>query len=122
MWSTRMETKDGFIVLWSGRGLINQGVGLKQKRIKKRIVGLGSALVDILVNESDEFVRRMGVEKGGMTLVADADLEKILNSGVNQTHRCTGRIGMQYGCGRRTVGRFSPLRRQTRRRRYRTLF
>jgi sugar/nucleoside kinase (ribokinase family) len=34
--------------------------------------------VDILVNESDEFVRRMGVQKGDMTLVDMPDLEKIL--------------------------------------------
>ena len=46
---------------------------------KTRIVGLGSALVDMLINESDEFVRRIGVKKGGMTLVAMPDLEKILN-------------------------------------------
>ncbi len=52
---------------------------MKLQPWKTRIVGLGSALVDILVNESDEFVRRMGVKKGGMTLVAMADLEKILN-------------------------------------------
>jgi len=74
-----MATRGGFIVLWSGRDPVNQGVGLKLQPGKTRIVGLGSALVDILVNESDEFVRRIGVEKGGMTLVAMPDLEKILN-------------------------------------------
>jgi len=52
---------------------------LKLQRGKTRIVGLGSALVDILVNESDEFISRIGVEKGGMTLVAMPDLEKILS-------------------------------------------
>ena len=41
--------------------------------------GLGSALVDILVHESDDFVRRIGVEKGGMTLVEMPELETILN-------------------------------------------
>ena len=58
---------------------INQGIDLKLKRKETRIVGLGSALVDILINESDEFVRRIGVKKGGMTLVDMPDLEKILN-------------------------------------------
>jgi sugar/nucleoside kinase (ribokinase family) len=57
---------------------VNQGVGLKLPQGKTRIVGLGSALVDILVNESDDFVRRIGVKKGGMTLVDMPDLEKIL--------------------------------------------
>jgi sugar/nucleoside kinase (ribokinase family) len=52
---------------------------LKLKQKKTRIVGLGSALVDILINESDEFVRRIGVQKGGMTLVDMPDLEKILD-------------------------------------------
>ena len=52
---------------------------MKLQRGKTRIVGLGSALVDMLVNESDEFVRRIGVKKGGMTLVAMPDLETILN-------------------------------------------
>jgi sugar/nucleoside kinase (ribokinase family) len=51
---------------------------LRLNRRQTRIVGLGSALVDILVNESDEFVRRMGVQKGDMTLVDMPDLEKIL--------------------------------------------
>jgi sugar/nucleoside kinase (ribokinase family) len=46
---------------------------------KKRIVGLGSALVDILVHESDDFVRRIGFQKGGMTLVEMDDLKNILN-------------------------------------------
>lgn len=45
---------------------------------KTRIVGLGSALVDILVHESDDFVRRIGFQKGGMTLVEMEDLEHIL--------------------------------------------
>ena len=78
MWSMRMAIKGGFIVLWSGRDHLCQGVGLELKRRKKRIVGLGSALIDILVDESDEFIRRIGVEKGGMTLVDMPDLEKIL--------------------------------------------
>jgi sugar/nucleoside kinase (ribokinase family) len=52
---------------------------VKRKQNKTRIVGLGSALVDILVNESDEFIRRVDVQKGGMTLVEMPDLEKILN-------------------------------------------
>jgi sugar/nucleoside kinase (ribokinase family) len=73
-----MAIKGGFIVLWCGRDPVSQGVGLKQRQPKKRIVGLGSALVDVLINESDDFIRRIGVEKGGMTLVDMPGLEKIL--------------------------------------------
>jgi sugar/nucleoside kinase (ribokinase family) len=58
---------------------LNQGIDLKLKQKETRMVGLGSALVDILVNESDDFIRRIGVQKGGMTLVDMPDLEKILN-------------------------------------------
>lgn len=46
---------------------------------RTRIVGLGSALVDILIHESDDFVRRTGFQKGGMTYVEMTDLEKILS-------------------------------------------
>lgn len=45
---------------------------------RTRIVGLGSALVDLLVHENDDFIRRIGVEKGGMTLVDMPALEEIL--------------------------------------------
>lgn len=46
---------------------------------KTKIVGLGSALVDILIHESDEFVRRIGLEKGGMFLVDLPELEKTVS-------------------------------------------
>lgn len=44
-----------------------------------RIVGLGSALVDILVHESDAFVDRIGCQKGGMTLVDLPQMASILS-------------------------------------------
>jgi len=44
-----------------------------------RIVGLGSALVDILVHESDAFVDRIGCRKGGMTLVDLPQMASILS-------------------------------------------
>jgi len=43
-----------------------------------RITGIGSALVDLLINEDDEFLTSHGKEKGGMTLVGDSDIEDIL--------------------------------------------
>jgi sugar/nucleoside kinase (ribokinase family) len=45
----------------------------------KRITGIGSALVDVLINETDFFLQGLGKEKGGMTLVADQDIESILS-------------------------------------------
>ncbi len=46
---------------------------------RTRITGIGSALVDILINESDEFLRVLHKEKGGMTLVNDGDITHILS-------------------------------------------
>jgi sugar/nucleoside kinase (ribokinase family) len=40
---------------------------------KNLIVGIGSALVDILIQESDDFLAQTGAQKGGMTLVQNAD-------------------------------------------------
>ena len=43
-----------------------------------RITGVGSALVDLLINESDEFLSELGKEKGGMTLAEDEYIKKVL--------------------------------------------
>ncbi len=50
----------------------------------KRITGIGSALVDILINETDAFLQALGKEKGGMTLVDDAESQSI-SSKTDQT-------------------------------------
>jgi sugar/nucleoside kinase (ribokinase family) len=42
------------------------------------IAGIGSALVDILVYEDDEFLKKTNAAKGGMTLVDQAFIEKTL--------------------------------------------
>jgi sugar/nucleoside kinase (ribokinase family) len=53
------------------------GENMIEKRVT-RITGIGSALVDILINESDQFLTNLGKEKGGMTLVEDKDIGQIL--------------------------------------------
>ena len=45
----------------------------------KRITGIGSALVDILINESDAFLSSLNKEKGGMTLEDNQTIETILS-------------------------------------------
>ena len=45
----------------------------------RRITGIGSALVDILINETDQFLKDLGKEKGGMTLVDNTDIENVLS-------------------------------------------
>jgi sugar/nucleoside kinase (ribokinase family) len=42
-------------------------------------VGIGSALVDILVHENDEFLKKTGAEKGGMRLVDKEFIEHTLS-------------------------------------------
>jgi sugar/nucleoside kinase (ribokinase family) len=43
------------------------------------ICGIGSALVDILLQESDEFLASCGAKKGGMTLVDGAKIDLVLS-------------------------------------------
>ncbi|MDD5675891.1 MAG: adenosine kinase [Chitinivibrionales bacterium] len=47
-------------------------------RSQKLIVGIGSALVDILLQESEEFLAQSGGAKGGMTLVDSAFIDGLL--------------------------------------------
>jgi len=46
---------------------------------KKLIVGIGSALVDILALEEEEFINRSGAAKGGMILVSNDVIESTLS-------------------------------------------
>jgi sugar/nucleoside kinase (ribokinase family) len=42
------------------------------------VVGIGSALVDILIHEEDEFLSKTNAAKGGMTLVEKVDIDRFL--------------------------------------------
>lgn len=46
---------------------------------RTRITGIGSALTDILINETDDFLINLQKEKGGMTIVQDKDIQNILS-------------------------------------------
>ena len=48
------------------------------KNKNTRVTGVGNALVDLLINESDEFLSELGKEKGGMTLAEDEYIKKVL--------------------------------------------
>lgn len=43
------------------------------------IVGVGSALVDILAHENDEFLSKAGAAKGGMIYVESRDIDRVLS-------------------------------------------
>ncbi len=49
-----------------------------KKKVSQLIVGIGSALMDILVYEDDKFIEKTGAAKGGMTLVDNAWIERTL--------------------------------------------
>ena len=51
------------------------------KNDRQLIVGIGSALVDILIHEDDEFIEKTGEAKGGMTLVENTWIERTLAMG-----------------------------------------
>ena len=51
------------------------------KNDRQLIVGVGSALVDILIHEDDSFIEKTGAVKGGMTLVDNAWIERTLAKG-----------------------------------------
>ena len=55
-----------------------------------KIIGLGSALVDILVNEDDEFLTETGTQKGGMTLVDNGFIETALSKTDGKPHVVPG--------------------------------
>ncbi len=46
--------------------------------LKNRITGIGNTLVDLLINESDQFLIGLNKEKGGMHLVEYEDVKTIL--------------------------------------------
>jgi sugar/nucleoside kinase (ribokinase family) len=46
--------------------------------MKNCVVGFGSALVDILISESDEFLQQTGIRKGGMSLTDEPSLQRVL--------------------------------------------
>jgi sugar/nucleoside kinase (ribokinase family) len=79
---------------------------------KQVIVGVGSALVDILARESDDFLQRAGALKGGMVYVDNAHIEKTLSmtssvpTVVPGGSACNTVVGIsQLGGAARFVGR-----------------
>ena len=44
------------------------------------ITGIGSALVDVLINETDEFLQKFNKEKGGMTYVTADEQQQIISA------------------------------------------
>lgn len=58
--------------------------------MEKKIIGVGAALVDLLIEESNEFVASLGSPKGGMTLVDDKKIQEILEKSKKTPIRVPG--------------------------------
>jgi sugar/nucleoside kinase (ribokinase family) len=74
-------TAAGFIFPWFGNDCVQDRrrfMRLVFDRQRELIVGVGSALVDILIHESDAFLEKSGAIKGGMTLVDEEFIQRIL--------------------------------------------
>lgn len=63
---------------------------IKMKNDSNLIVGVGSALVDVLLQESDSFLENTGAQKGGMTLVDNEKIESILALSKNKPSQVPG--------------------------------
>jgi len=75
------------------------------------ITGIGAVLVDLLVNENDQFLANLGKRKGGMTLVDNGDMENILKKTSDKPvvvpggAACNTIVGVgQLGVGARFIG------------------
>ncbi len=82
---------------------------------KQLIVGLGSALVDILIHASEDFLARLDAPKGGMVLVEKSRLDEILSQTAAQNiivpggSACNTAVGVaQLGGKARFVGKYCP--------------
>ncbi len=88
---------------------------------QKTIVGVGAALVDLLIEESDEFLSQMGSSKGGMTLVDVHQIESALAKSAKNAVQvpggsaCNTLVGISHlggqsrmigCCGKDEIGQF----------------
>ncbi len=80
-----MEIKAGFINPWSGKfrlqsDYIKMNVFKKFNKNNKLVVGVGSALVDILVHVDDDFLKQSKAVKGGMALVENSVIRDMISN------------------------------------------
>jgi len=79
----------------------------------KIVLGVGAALVDLLIEESDDFIKSLNSQKGGMTLVESDRIQEIVNKSackptmVPGGSACNTLVGMGYLGGKaRFIGRY----------------
>jgi sugar/nucleoside kinase (ribokinase family) len=82
---------------------------------KPVVVGFGSALVDILISETDAFIEQTGIKKGGMVLADEHELHAVLHQTTAEPvvvpggSACNTMIGIaKLGGHARFVGKCGP--------------
>ena len=69
-----------------------------------KVLCVGAALCDVLLRESDEFLAKLGKEKGGMTLVELDDINRALAASKNKSQRAPGGSACNTGVGLARLG------------------
>ena len=68
------------------------------------ITAVGSALVDLLIHEDDAFLNSVGKEKGGMTLVDDQEIQRVLSKSGQKPEVVPGGSACNTICGVAELG------------------
>ena len=68
------------------------------------ITAVGSALVDLLIHEDDAFLKSIGKEKGGMTLVDDHEIQHVLSKNGGAPEVVPGGSACNTICGVAELG------------------
>ena len=79
-------------------------VGTLTFKGKRLVVGVGSALIDILAREDDEFLKRIGAVKGGMTYVDSDFIEHALSMTTGKPQVVSGGSACNTAVGIGTLG------------------
>jgi len=96
-----------------GENLKGNKVCITEKKDRNGVImGIGSALVDILIHEDDDFLKKAGVPKGGMIYVDNKVIDQVMAGASEKPHivpggsACNTIIGIgQLGGAARFIGK-----------------
>jgi len=77
---------------------------LGRKKDRKTIVAVGSALVDLLAREHDEFIDKLGIQKGGMNLVESHYIGELISQTTSPPALVPGGSACNTAIGIRKLG------------------
>jgi hypothetical protein len=62
----------------------------------KKILGVGTALVDVICQVDDDVISKLELSKGSMTLIEESQIQKIRSSFSNPLMTSGGRFAIQF--------------------------